>query len=68
MKSQYIGNPISKDYLNRMVSGVCAGIAKHFSVPAWLVRTATVIFGLSFPMAAVFGYFLAVVLMPNRKY
>ncbi len=68
MKSQYIGNPISKDFLNRKISGVCAGVAKHFDLPVLLVRAATVVFGLCFPMAAVFGYFLAVVLMPTKKY
>jgi len=68
MKSQYVGNPITKDHLNRKLSGVCAGIARHFDHPVWAVRAATVGFGLFFPTAAVFGYLLAVLLMPTRRF
>ena len=68
MKSQYVGNPITKDHLNRKLSGVCAGVARHFDFPVWGVRAATIGFGLFFPMAAVFGYLLAVVLMPTRRF
>lgn len=68
MSSQYLGNPIVRDSLNRKISGVCAGIAKHFELPVWMVRAATIGFGLFFPVAAVFGYFLAVVLMPQKRF
>ena len=68
MKSQYLGNPIAKDHLNRKLSGVCAGIANHFQQPVWVVRAATIGFGLFFPMAAVFGYLLAVMLMPTKRF
>ncbi|GAB2999905.1 PspC domain-containing protein [Psychrosphaera aestuarii] len=68
MKNEYIGNPITKDALNRKLTGVCAGIAKHFNLPVWAVRTGTVIFGLFYPSAAIFGYLLASILMPTRKY
>jgi len=68
MKSQYVGNPIVKDQLNRKLSGVCAGIAAHFGQPVWAIRAATLAFGVFFPMAAIFGYLLAVVLMPNKRF
>lgn len=68
MNKQYVGNPICKDQLNRKVTGVCAGIARHFNLPTWLVRTATVIFTLMAPMAGIFGYFLASVLMPTKRF
>ncbi len=68
MKNEYIGNPVCKDSLNRKLTGVCAGIARHFGLPAWVVRAATVVFGLFYPMAALFGYCLASLLMPTRKY
>lgn len=68
MKSEYLGKPLTKDHLNRKLSGVCAGIAKHYNQPTWLVRAATIGFGLFFPVAAIFGYFLAVVLMPTKRF
>ncbi|MDC2889613.1 PspC domain-containing protein [Psychrosphaera algicola] len=33
MKSEYLGKPLAKDYLNRKLSGVCAGIAAHYGQP-----------------------------------
>ena len=68
MKNQYIGNPVCKDSLNRKLTGVCAGVARHFGLPVWLVRGATIVFGLFYPMAAIFGYGLASLLMPTKKY
>ncbi|MBU2882724.1 PspC domain-containing protein [Psychrosphaera sp. B3R10] len=68
MKSEYLGKPLAKDYLNRKLSGVCAGIAAHYGQPTWLVRAATIGFGLFFPAAAIFGYLLAVILMPTKRY
>jgi phage shock protein PspC (stress-responsive transcriptional regulator) len=68
MKTKYIGNPITKDLLNRKLSGVCAGIAKHYNMPVLGVRVVTVIFGLMFPPAAIFGYILATLLMPANRY
>ena len=68
MKSQYIGNPIVKDHLNRKLSGVCAGVASHFGQPVWAVRAATLALGIFFPAAAIFGYLLAVLLMPTKRF
>lgn len=68
MKSQYVGKPLTKDHYNRKLSGVCAGIAAHYDQPIWLVRAATIGFGLFFPGAAIFGYLLAVILMPNKRF
>lgn len=68
MKNEYVGNPITKDALNRKLTGVCAGTAKHFNLPVWGVRAATVVFGVFYPGAAIFGYLLASILMPTKKY
>jgi len=68
MKSKYVGNPITKDLLNRKLSGVCAGIARHYGMPSIIVRAAVIVFGCMFPMFTIFGYLLAVVLMPDRRY
>lgn len=68
MKSEYVGNPITKDTYNRKITGVCAGIARHFSLPVWGVRGAVIVFGLFHPGAVIFGYVLASLLMPSKKY
>jgi phage shock protein PspC (stress-responsive transcriptional regulator) len=68
MKEKYVGNPITKDLLNRKLSGVCAGIAKHYNMPIITVRVLSVILGLLFPLPAVFAYLLAAFLMPTNRY
>ncbi len=68
MKSKYIGNPITRDLVNRKVTGVCAGVAKHYKVDANLVRVGAIIFGCFFPAFAIGGYLLATWLMPDRLY
>jgi phage shock protein PspC (stress-responsive transcriptional regulator) len=68
MNSKYIGNPITKDRMNRKLSGVCAGIARHYRVPSCAVRLGVIVFGCLFPIFTIFGYLLAVLLMPDRHY
>lgn len=68
MNKHYVGNPICKDQLNRKLTGVCAGIANHFNLPSWGVRAGVVVFTIVAPLAGVFGYFLASVLMPTKRY
>lgn len=68
MKEKYVGNPITKDLLNRKLSGVCAGIAKHYNMPIISVRVITVIVGILVPLPAVFAYLLAAFLMPTNRY
>lgn len=68
MGSKYIGNPITKDLVNRKVSGVCAGIARHYNLPANLVRVAVIVFACFVPTLAIMGYVLAVLFMPDRQY
>lgn len=66
MKTKHLGQPIAKDTLNRKLTGVCAGIAKHYQQPAWAVRAAVLGLGLFFPMAVVMAYLVATFLMPAR--
>ncbi|NVK24781.1 MAG: PspC domain-containing protein [Gammaproteobacteria bacterium] len=68
MKSKYVGNPITKDQLNRKLSGVCAGVARHYNLPVWGTRLAVVIFGCLFPVFTVLGYLAATLLMSDRRY
>jgi phage shock protein PspC (stress-responsive transcriptional regulator) len=66
MKTQYVGQPIAKDTLNRKLTGVCAGIARHYKQPTWAVRLATLGLGLFFPSAVILAYLVATFLMPSR--
>ncbi|MBU2919058.1 MAG: phage shock protein PspC (stress-responsive transcriptional regulator) [Psychrosphaera sp.] len=68
MKTKYIGNPITKDLLNRKLSGVCSGIAKHYNTPVIAVRAVTIILGIMLPMPTIFAYLLATLLMPTSRY
>lgn len=68
MKSKYLGNPLTKDMINRKLSGVCAGVAKHYDIPAIAVRAGVIVFGCFFPVLAIGGYLLASWIMPDRRY
>lgn len=68
MKEKYLGKPITKDLTNRKLSGVCSGIAQHYNCSVNIIRISSIIFGIMFPMAAVFGYLLASLLMPTNRY
>jgi phage shock protein C len=56
---------ISKSLRYKKVSGVCAGIAKHYSFPRLGVRIAAVSLFLLFPMAVAIAYLVAVLILPS---
>lgn len=66
MNSKYVGQPIAKDALNRKLTGVCAGVAKHYKQPVWAVRAGVLGLGLFFPTAVIMAYLVATFLMPSR--
>ena len=68
MKEKYIGNPITKDVLNRRLSGVCAGIAQYYNMGITSVRAITVVLGVIFPVPTILAYLLATFLMPTNHY
>lgn len=68
MSSKFIGNPLTKDRMNRKLSGVCAGVARHYDVPSLAVRAGVIVFGCLFPVFTILGYLLATVLMPDKHY
>ncbi|WP_286234651.1 PspC domain-containing protein [Thalassotalea sediminis] len=57
---------LSKDCLNRKISGVCAGIANHYELPSWGVRIAAIVSLFTFPVVTAVAYITAAVLLPNR--
>ena len=59
-------NRLYKDSIHRKVSGVCAGLAKHWSGPRWLVRVAAVVCLILLPTVTAIAYITATILIPNR--
>ena len=59
---------IYRDTVRHKVSGVCAGVAKHFEVDPWIVRAVTVGCFIFMPVVVGLAYLLAVVLLPTRDY
>jgi phage shock protein PspC (stress-responsive transcriptional regulator) len=59
-------NRLYKDSVHGKVSGVCAGLAKHWGVPRSLVRVAAVVCLIMLPVVTAIAYVTATVLIPNR--
>ncbi|MDO6426255.1 PspC domain-containing protein [Thalassotalea sp. 1_MG-2023] len=57
---------LSKDQLYKKVSGVCAGIARHYQFPRWGVRIAAIVSLFAFPVVTAVAYICATILLPNH--
>jgi phage shock protein C len=68
MKSYIDTNRLYRDNVNRKVSGVCAGVAKHFGQEPWLVRVLTVACFVFLPVPTALAYVLGVLLIPSKDY
>jgi phage shock protein C len=55
-----------RDPRRAWLAGVCAGIADYFGVSAGLVRFLTFLCAVFFTMPAVFGYFVAALVLKRR--
>jgi phage shock protein PspC (stress-responsive transcriptional regulator) len=66
--SQNIDNTLAKDSVHKKLSGVCAGIAKHYDFPRVAVRIAALGALILFPVATGVAYVVASVLLPESKY
>lgn len=66
--SQSIVKKLSKDSVNKKLSGVCAGIAKHYDLPRIVVRVAVIGALVLVPVATGVAYVVASVLLPESKY
>ena len=65
---EYINvNRLHRDTLHAKVSGVCAGLAKHWGQPRWAIRVAAIACLLWLPVATAVAYAMAVVLLPTRS-
>jgi phage shock protein C len=54
-----------KDSQNAKISGVCAGIAKHFNIDPWIVRGVSIAAFLFFPVAVGLAYVMAMLLLSD---
>ena len=59
-------NSFYKDKLNKKISGVCAGLAKSNDFPVLGVRLAALLLFFMFPVAALIGYFVGAMVLPER--
>ncbi|MFT2092346.1 PspC domain-containing protein [Paraglaciecola sp. 2405UD69-4] len=59
-------NKLYKDSLHGKISGVCAGLAKHWDVSRLLVRCVAVVCLITLPVVTAVAYVTATVLIPNR--
>ncbi|MCJ8270013.1 MAG: PspC domain-containing protein [Psychrosphaera sp.] len=66
MNRTYDTNTIYKDSLNKKLTGVCAGIARHYDMERWLVRGLTLGALFLMPMVTGVAYVVASVLLRNR--
>ena len=66
--NQSIVKKLSKDSVNKKLSGVCAGIAKHYDLPRIVVRVAVIGALVLVPVATGVAYVVASVLLPESKY
>ena len=60
---------LRRDLDNKMIAGVCAGLARYFGYPVEWVRLGWIVFGLfSAGMALLFYVAAAVIVRPARRY
>ncbi|MFN2195040.1 MAG: PspC domain-containing protein [Anaerolineales bacterium] len=50
---------------DRMISGICGGIAEYFDVDSTLVRLGVVIFTIPFPVT-IFAYLILILIIPTE--
>jgi phage shock protein PspC (stress-responsive transcriptional regulator) len=66
MKTVFNNARLFRDASGAMVSGVCAGLAKHLDVNPWLVRVGAIISFAFLPFATALAYVLAILLLRYR--
>lgn len=59
---------LCKDIVNKKLTGVCAGIAKHYELPRLAVRIAAIVALIMLPVVTGVAYVVASMLLPNSKY
>ncbi|AWL12500.1 hypothetical protein HMF8227_02035 [Saliniradius amylolyticus] len=66
MNYEHDVNRLSKRPALAKISGVCAGLARHFGFPVWAVRLAALLFLVVFTVPTLVAYVAAALLLPSR--
>lgn len=64
-RGAFMEKKLYKSETNRMIDGVCGGIAEYFAIDPTVVRVAWVIFSL-LGFSGVIAYILAALIIPRR--
>lgn len=67
-KEYSINRRLAKDSTHKKLTGVCAGIAKHYDLPRLAVRIAAIAALIMIPVATGVAYVVASVLLPESSY
>lgn len=59
-------NRLYKDSTHSKISGVCAGLAKHWNLPRLLVRIIAIVCLITLPTVTAIAYITATLLIPSR--
>ncbi|MBU2871012.1 PspC domain-containing protein [Colwellia sp. E2M01] len=59
---------LAKDVNNKKITGVCAGIAKHFNFSPLAVRVVAVALLIAIPVVTAVVYISASLLLPSKYY
>lgn len=51
---------------NRMICGVCGGVAEYFNIDPTLIRLALVLLGCT--GSGIVAYFIAAIIIPDKEY
>ncbi|XQW84818.1 PspC domain-containing protein [Thalassotalea piscium] len=65
-QSYRVEKTLAKDSANKQLSGVCAGIAKHYELPRVAIRVAALVALVTFPVVTGVAYVVAAILLPTR--
>jgi phage shock protein C len=66
--SQTVNKTLSKDSVNKKLTGVCAGVAKYSGYSRLTIRIAAICALILLPVATGVAYIVASVLLPETKY
>lgn len=66
MTTLYDDQRIRKDKIRAKLSGVCAGLARHWGTEPWLIRLAALVLFFHLPMVVLVAYIIAAMVLPAR--
>jgi phage shock protein C len=66
MRRYFEVNKLYKDSTHSKISGVCAGLARHWNVPRLLVRLVAIVCLITLPTVTAIAYITATLLIPSR--